>query len=227
MRKRTLVSWSSGKDSAWALHLLRQDPGVEVLGLFTVVNQTYQRVSMHATRMDLLHRQADVVDLPLQIINLPDLCTNEECDALMSDFVMKSVAKGIEHMAYGDLFLEDIRHYRENQLRGTGIEPLFPLWGIPTKALAERMLTAGLEAYVSSVDLKKLPARFAGRKWTRDLVAEFPENTDPCGENGEIHTIVVGGPMFREAIPIRIGETVKRNGFAYADIIPLPRLFFV
>jgi uncharacterized protein (TIGR00290 family) len=227
MRRKTLLSWSSGKDSAWALHLLRQDPGVEVLGLFTVVNQTYQRVSMHATRMDLLHRQADVVDLPLQIINLPDLCTNEECDALMSDFVMKSVAKGIEHMAYGDLFLEDIRHYRENQLRGTGIEPLFPLWGIPTKALAERMLTAGLEAYVSSVDLKKLPARFAGRKWTRDLVAEFPENTDPCGENGEIHTIVVGGPMFREAIPIRIGETVKRNGFAYADIIPLPRLFFV
>ena len=211
------MSWSSGKDSAWALHLLRQDPGVEVLGLFTVVNQTYQRVSMHATRMDLLHRQADVVDLPLQIINLPDLCTNEECDALMSDFVMKSVAKGIEHMAYGDLFLEDIRHYRENQLRGTGIEPLFPLWGIPTKALAERMLTAGLEAYVSSVDLKKLPARFAGRKWTRDLIAEFPENTDACGENGEIHTIVVGGPMFREAIPIRIGETVKRNGFAYAD----------
>jgi len=227
MRRKTLLSWSSGKDSAWALHLLRQDPGVEVLGLFTVVNQTYQRVSMHATRMDLLHRQADVVDLPLQIINLPDLCTNEECDALMSDFVMKSVAKGIEHMAYGDLFLEDIRHYRENQLRDTGIEPLFPLWGIPTKALAERMLTAGLEAYVSSVDLKKLPARFAGRKWTRDLVAEFPENTDPCGENGEIHTIVVGGPMFREAIPIRIGETVKRNGFAYADIIPLPRLFFV
>jgi len=221
MRKKTLLSWSSGKDSAWTLHLLRENSDLEVLGLFTVVNQTYQRVSMHATRMDLLKLQADAVDLPLQIINLPDLCTNEECDAIMSDFVTKSVSKGIECMAYGDLFLEDIRHYRENQLRGTGIEPLFPLWGIPTKAFAEQMLTAGLEAYVSSVDLKKLPARFAGRQWTRDLVAEFPENTDPCGENGEIHTVVVGGPMFRETIPVRIGETVERNGFAYADIIPL------
>jgi uncharacterized protein (TIGR00290 family) len=223
VRKRTLLSWSSGKDSAWALHLVRQNPDVEVLGLFTVVNQAYQRVSMHATRMDLLHRQAEAVDLPLQIINLPEPCTNEECDAIMSVFVTSSASKGIECMAYGDLFLEEIRHYRENQLRGTGIEPLFPLWGIPTKALAERMLAAGLEAYVSSVDLKKLPARFAGRKWTRNLIAEFPENIDPCGENGEIHTVVVGGPMFRETIPVTIGEIVERDGFAYADIIPSGR----
>jgi uncharacterized protein (TIGR00290 family) len=221
VRKRTLVSWSSGKDSAWALHLLRQNPNVEVLGLFTVVNQTCQRVSMHATRMDLLHFQADGVDLPLQIINLPDPCTNEECDAIMSDFVTNSASKGIERMAYGDLFLEDIRHYRENQLRGTGIEPLFPLWRIPTRALADQMLAAGLEAYVSSVDLKKLPARFAGCKWSRDLIAEFPEDIDPCGENGEIHTVVVGGPMFRETILVTIGEIVERDGFAYADIIPL------
>jgi uncharacterized protein (TIGR00290 family) len=223
VRKRTLVSWSSGKDSAWALHVLKQNPDVEVLGLFTVVNHAYQRVSMHATRMDLLHCQAEEVGLPLQIINLPDPCTNEECDAIMSVFVTNSASKGIECMAYGDLFLEDIRHYRENQLRGTGIEPLFPLWGIPTKALAEQMLAAGLEAYVSSVDLKKLPARFAGRRWGEDLIAEFPENTDPCGENGEIHTVVVGGPMFRETIPVTIGEIVQRNGFAYADIIPSGR----
>jgi uncharacterized protein (TIGR00290 family) len=219
--KKTLVSWSSGKDSAWALHLLRQNLDVEVLGLFTVVNQAYQRVSMHATRMDLLHCQAGGVDLPLQIINLPDPCTNEECDAIMSVFVTNSASKGIECMAYGDLFIDDIRHYQENQLRGTGIEPLFPLWGIPTKALAERMLAAGLEAYVSSVDLKKLPARFAGRKWTRNLIAEFPEDIDPCGENGEIHTVVVGGPMFRQTISVTIGKTVERDGFAYADIIPL------
>ena len=221
MRKRTLLSWSSGKDSAWALHLLRQDPDVEVLGLLTVVNQAYQRVSMHATRMELLHCQADGVDLPLQIINLPDPCTNEECGALMSDFVTNSASKGIECMAYGDLFLGEIRHYRENQLRGTGIEPLFPSWGIPTRALTEQMLSAGIQAYVSSVDLKKLPARFAGRKWARDLIAEFPEAIDPCGENGEIHTVVVGGPMFRETIPVTIGEIVERDGFAYADIIPL------
>jgi diphthamide synthase (EF-2-diphthine--ammonia ligase) len=124
-------------------------------------------------------------------------------------------------MAYGDLFLEDIRHYRETQLKGTGIEPVFPLWGIPTRVLAEQMLSAGIEAYVSSVDLKKLPARFAGRKWARDLIAEFPEHIDPCGENGEIHTVVVAGPIFRETIPVRIGETVERNWFAYADIIPI------
>ena len=221
MRKKTLLSWSSGKDSAWALHLLRQNPDVDVLGLFTVVNKAYQRVSMHATRMDLLHCQADAVDLPLQIIHLPDPCTNEECDAIMSDFVTKSASKGIECMAYGDLFLEDIRHYRENQLRGTGIDPCFPLWGIPTKALAEQMLAAGLEAYISSVDLKRLPACFAGRRWGKDLIAEFPEGIDPCGENGEIHTVVVGGPMFRKTIPVTVGETVERDGFAYADIIPL------
>jgi uncharacterized protein (TIGR00290 family) len=221
MRKKTLLSWSTGKDSAWALHLLRQNPDVDVLGLFTVVNRTYQRVSMHATRMDLLHRQADAVGLPLEIINLPDPCTNKECDAVMSNFVVKSASRGIECMAYGDLFLEDIRHYRETQLKGTGIEPVFPLWGIPTRVLAEQMLSAGIEAYVSSVDLKKLPARFAGRKWARDLIAEFPEHIDPCGENGEIHTVVVAGPIFRETIPVRIGETVERNWFAYADIIPI------
>ncbi len=220
MMKRTLLSWSSGKDSAWALHLLRQNPEVDVLGLFTTVNRTYRRVSMHATRMELLDRQAEAVDLPLHIINLPDPCTNEECDAIMDQFVAKSVSMGVECMAYGDLFLEDIRHYRENRLRGTGIEPLFPLWRLPTRILSEQMLSAGVEAYVSSVDLKKLPANFAGREWSRDLIAEFPDDVDPCGENGEIHTVVVGGPMFRETIRVRTGEVVERNGFAYADIIP-------
>ena len=219
--KKTLLSWSSGKDSAWAFHLLRQSPGLEVVGLFTVVNRACQRVSMHATRMDLLHRQADAVDLPLQIIQLPDPCTKEECDALMSDFVATSASKGIECMAYGDLFLEDIRNYRESQLKGTRIEPLFPLWRIPTGDLAERMISAGLEAYVSSVDLKKLPAGFAGRKWGRELIAEFPKGIDPCGENGEIHTVVVAGPMFREAIPVTVGEVVERDGFAYADILSI------
>jgi uncharacterized protein (TIGR00290 family) len=220
MKKKTLLSWSSGKDSAWTLHLLRQDPTIDLLGLFTVMNQKYNRVSMHATRLEMLQRQAKGVDLPLQTINLPDSCTNEQYEAVMRNFVTESTTKGIQCMAFGDLFLEDVRKYRENQLKGTGIELHFPLWGISTGQLAEQMLSAGLEAYISSVDLKKLPSHFAGRKWSRDLIAEFPQGTDPCGENGEIHTIAVGGPMFRRPIPVSVGEIIERNGFAYADIIP-------
>ncbi|MCJ7601714.1 MAG: hypothetical protein MUO63_09475 [Desulfobulbaceae bacterium] len=221
MKRKTLLSWSSGKDSAWALHLLRQDPTTDLLGLFTVMNQKYNRVSMHATRLELLHRQAEAACLPIQLINLPDPCTNDQCDAIMRQFIAGSTAKGIDRIAFGDLFLEDVRQYRENQLTGTGIEPFFPLWKIPTVQLAEQMLAGGVEAYVSSVDLKKLPACCAGRKWSRELLKEFPEGTDPCGENGEIHTVVVGGPMFRKSIPVSVDEIVERSGFAYADIIPI------
>ncbi|MGD0016770.1 MAG: ATP-binding protein [Verrucomicrobiia bacterium] len=221
MKKRTLLSWSSGKDSAWALHLLQHNPRIEPLGLFTVMNQKYNRVSMHGTRLEMLERQADAVGLPLQTISLPDPCTNEQYAAIMLQFVMESAARGIECMAFGDLFLEDVRKYRENQLKGTGIEPVFPLWAIPTRELAEQMLSAGLDAYVSSVDLKKLPSRFAGRKWSRELIAELPQDCDPCGENGEIHTVIVGGPMFPKTVTVTVGEIVERNGFAYADIIPM------
>ncbi len=221
MNKRTLLSWSSGKDSAWALHLIRQDPMIELMGLFTVINQKYNRVSMHGTRLEMLQQQAKAAGAPLQTINLPDPCTNEQSDAIMRQFVMESAAKGIECMAFGDLFLHDIRQYREDQLRGTGIEPVFPLWGTPTRELVEQMLSAGLDAYVSSVDLKKLPSRFAGRKWSRELITEFPQDCDPCGENGEIHTVVVGGPIFQKTVPTVVGEIVERNGFAYADIIPV------
>jgi uncharacterized protein (TIGR00290 family) len=219
MKKKTLLSWSSGKDSAWALHSLQQDPGIELLGLFTVMNENYQRVSMHATRLEVLRRQADAAGLPLQTIFLPDPCTMEQYADTMRGFVLESVAKGIECMAFGDLFLEDIRDYRVKQLKGTGIEPLFPLWGRPTRELAEQMLAAGLEAYVSSVDLSKLPSHFAGRKWSRALIEEMPRGCDPCGENGEIHTVVTGGPMFQHAVAVRVSEVVERNGFAYADII--------
>lgn len=219
MKKKTLLSWSSGKDSAWALHLLRQDPRIELLGLFTVVNQKYSRVSMHATRLEILYRQAEAACLPIETISLPDPCTNEQCDAIMRDFVTKSASKRIECMAFGDLFLEDVRKYRETQLQGTGIDPVFPLWGIPTSDLVEQMLSAGLEAYVSSVDLGKLPSHFAGQKWARDLIAEFPKDCDPCGENGEIHTVVIGGPMFEKSIKVEIGEVVQLNGFAYGDIV--------
>jgi uncharacterized protein (TIGR00290 family) len=221
MKRKTLLSWSSGKDSAWALHLLRQDPTTDHMGLFTVMNQKYNRVSMHATRLELLRRQAEAAGLPIQLINLPDPCTNDECDAIMQQFVAECTAKGIERIAFGDLFLEDVRQYRENQLRGTGIEPVFPLWKIPTAKLARQMLASGLEALVSSVDLRKLPARYAGRIWSRELLNEFPKGTDLCGENGEIHTVVIGGPMFQKSIPVRVGEIVERNGFAYADIIPM------
>jgi diphthamide synthase (EF-2-diphthine--ammonia ligase) len=139
----------------------------------------------------------------------------------MGHFVTESASKGIECMAYGDLFLEDVRKYRETQLKGTGVDPLFPLWGIPTSDLAKQMLSSGLEAYISSVDLKKVPSRFVGQKWSRDLIAEFPKDCDPCGENGEIHTVVVGGPMFRKTILVSVGDIVNRDGFAYADIIPV------
>ena len=219
-RKKTLLSWSSGKDSAWALYVLQHDPRIELLGLFTAMNQKYNRVSMHATRLEMLERQAEAVGLPLQTISLPDPCTNEQYAAIMQQFVTETAANGIECMAFGDLFLQDIREYREKQLKGTGIEPRFPLWAIPTKELAEQMLSAGLDAYVSCVDLKKLPSSFAGRKWSRELLAELPQDCDPCGENGEMHTVVVGGPMFSKAVPVTVGEIVERNGFAFADIIP-------
>jgi uncharacterized protein (TIGR00290 family) len=220
MKKRTLVSWSSGKDSAWALHVLRRDPAIEVVGLFSSLNERFNRVSMHSTRAELLRRQAEAAGLALDTIHLPDPCTNEQYDAAMGEFVAGLAARGIEGIAFGDLFLEDVRQYREKRLAGTGIDPLFPLWGIPTEALAEDMLAAGLAAYISSVDLKKLPASFAGRRWSRDLLKEFPTGVDPCGENGEFHTIVVGGPMFEKRIEVGVSDVVQRNGFAYADIVP-------
>jgi uncharacterized protein (TIGR00290 family) len=221
VKKRTLLSWSSGKDSAWALYALRQDPTVEVVGIFSVLNERFNRVSMHSTRAELLHRQAEAAGLALHTIQLPDRCTNERCDAIMSKFVAEFAAKGTECIAFGDLFLEDVRQYREKQLMGTGIDPLFPLWGVPTVKLADQMLAASLEAYISSVDLKKLPESFVGRRWSHDLLKELPAGVDPCGENGEIHTIVVGGPMFEKRIDVEVGRVVQRNGFAYADIIPM------
>ena len=219
--KKTLMSWSSGKDSAWALYRLKQNPEFEILGLFTSVNRKYERASMHATRTAMLERQADASGLPLQTLRIPDPCTNEQYAAVMRNFVAESTAKGIEYMAFGDLYLEDVRTYREDNLKGTGIRPVFPIWKIPTQDLAEQMLSAGVEAYISCVDLKKLPAGFAGRKWSRELIAGLPEGCDPCGENGEFHTIVAAGPMFKKSIPVRVGEIVERDGFAFADIVPL------
>ena len=202
------------------MYALRQDPEIDLLGLFTVMNKAYGRVSMHATRADLLKRQADALGLTLHVINIPHPCSNEECDAIMHSFIDSANEDGIECMAFGDLFLPDIREYRENQLRETGITPIFPIWKIPTDILAEQMLSSGVEAYISCVDPRKIPETLAGRRWSETLLKEFPEDVDPCGENGEFHTVVVGGPMFRESIPIHIGETVERDGFVFTDIIP-------
>jgi uncharacterized protein (TIGR00290 family) len=219
--KKTLLSWSSGKDSSWALHTLRQDPEIDLVGLFTVVNESFDRVSMHATRMDLLLHQAEAASLPLQVINIPHPCSNEECTAIMRTFCEGAAADRIEHMAFGDLYLRDIRKYRETQLRDTGINPIFPIWNIPTDILAEEMLASGVEAYISCVDPQKVPADMAGRRWSRELLDELPENVDPCGENGEFHTVVVAGPMLNRRIAVHIGETVEREGFVFTDIIPI------
>ena len=221
MSKRTLLSWSSGKDSAWALHVLRQDPEIDVVGLFTTVNAKYQRVAMHAVRLRLLERQAEAAGLPLQVIEIPDPCSDQQYQAAMGQFVEESIAHGVQCMAFGDLFLQNVREYREKQLSGTGIVPLFPLWNRPTDKLAREMHAAGLRAFISTVDPRKLPGHYAGREWSRALLDELPATVDPCGENGEFHTVVVDGPMFRRPIEVQIGETVEREGFFFADVLPM------
>jgi uncharacterized protein (TIGR00290 family) len=219
-RKKTLLSWSSGKDSAWSLWQLRQNPQIEVVGLFTTLNQQNERVNMHGTLLAILRRQAAAAKLPLREIYLPDPCSFEIYNTIMRSFVEDCRRKKIDRMAFGDLFLEDIRSYREKQLEGTGIEPMFPLWGIPTKQLAAQMLDGGLNAWISCIDLRKLPASFAGRQWDKQLLSELPPGCDPCGENGEFHTVTTSGPMFSGPIAVKAGEQVERDGFLYTDIIP-------
>jgi uncharacterized protein (TIGR00290 family) len=220
MSRPTLLSWSSGKDSAWALHLLRQCPGVEVVGLFTTVSEVRQRVTMHGVRLELLLQQADAAQLPLYQLGIPDPCSNECYEVVMRGFIAQSRARGIECMAFGDLFLEDIRKYREAGLKDTGIVPLFPLWGRASDELIGEMQRGGLRAYITCVDTRQLSAHFLGRELDRALLAEFPASTDPCGENGEFHTFVFAGPMFRKSIDVGIGETIEREGFVFADLLP-------
>ena len=221
MRARTLLSWSSGKDSAWALHVLRQDPKIELAGLFTVVNAKHQRVAMHAVRRRLLELQAEAVGLPLRVLEIPDPCSDQQYQAVMRRFVDESIAQGVECMAFGDLLLRDVRDYREKQLSGTGILPLFPLWNRPTDELANEMLMAGLRALITSVDPRKAPGHCVGREWSKELLGGLPEGVDPCAENGEFHTVAVDGPMFRRPIRVQIGETVERDGFWFADVLPI------
>jgi len=216
---KTLLSWSTGKDSAWSLYVLRQTPA-EVAGLFTTVNAAFDRVAMHAVRRALLEAQAAAAGLPLHVIEIPWPCPNEAYESRMGAFVAEQTARGIETMAFGDLFLEDIRAYREAKLAGSGIAPLFPLWGRDTAALAEEMIAGGLKAHLTCVDPKKLPTHFAGRAFDRALLAELPAGVDPCGENGEFHTCVSAGPMFAHAIEVRTGVIETRDGFVFADLLP-------
>jgi len=221
--RKTLLSWSTGKDAAWALNCLRQDASVELVGLVTTINAAAERVAMHGVRRELLEAQAAAAGLPLFILPLPSPCPNQVYEHMMGSFVARQVAAGVEAMAFGDLFLQEVRNYRETALAGSGMRPIFPLWGRPTAALARDMLSAGIGAYLSCVDSAQLPARFAGRAFDRDLLAELPSGVDPCGENGEFHTFVWGGPMFERPLSVEPGELVSREGFVFCDLRPAER----
>jgi uncharacterized protein (TIGR00290 family) len=215
---KILLSWSSGKDSAWALHVLNTKHPGAVAALLTTVNEAVDRVAMHAVRRDVLAAQARMAGLPLRVVPIPHPCPNEVYEARMAAAVADAVADGFTHVAFGDLFLEDVRRYREERLAGTGLEPLFPVWGLPTAHLAEDMIAQGLQARLSCVDTRVLDRGFAGRKFDRSLLNDLPSGVDPCGENGEFHTCVTAGPMFADALDLELGETVTREPFVWADL---------
>jgi uncharacterized protein (TIGR00290 family) len=217
---RILLSWSSGKDSAWSLHVLRQRGEHEVVGLLTTFNEEADRVAMHAVRRELVERQAAAAGLPLWAVALPWPCSNEQYEFLLAEACAKAVAEGIEGVAFGDLFLEDVRAYREKQMKGTGLRPLFPVWGLPTRALAEEMITGGTRAKLTCVDTGKLDRSFVGREFDGELLSALPENVDPCGERGEFHSFVYAGPMLNAVVPVSVGETIVRDEFVFADIVP-------
>ncbi|ORU92013.1 MAG: ATP-binding protein [Cycloclasticus sp. symbiont of Bathymodiolus heckerae] len=219
MAKKTLLSWSSGKDSAWTLYHLQQDEDIELVGLVTTVNETHQRVAMHAVRVELLKQQAQAANLPLHIIYIPHPCSNELYNKAMNDFFDSIEGKGITHMAFGDLYLEDIRQYRVDNLKLTELEPLFPLWLKPTEELAHAMLEGGLKTRITCVDPKQLPASFCGREFNQQFLEDLPDGVDPCGENGEFHSFAYAGPMFQQEIRITSGEVVERDGFVFADLM--------
>ena len=216
---KILVSWSTGKDSAWTLHVLKQQYPGAAAGLLTTTNEAFDRVAMHAVRRELLEAQADAAGLPLHVLPLPWPCSNAQYESIMSAAVAGFVADGFTHVAFGDLFLEDVRNYRITRLAGSGLEPLFPIWKTKTtKELAEEMVTAGLQARLTCVDPRKLDRTFAGRVFDRSLLTDLPTSVDPCGENGEFHSFAFAGPMFQHPIPNQLGEIVDRDGFVFADV---------
>ena len=221
-KPKALISWSSGKDSAFSLYEVRRAGELDVAGALTTVTETFERVSIHGVRQEILRAQCEAAGLPQRIVPIPYPCPNEIYEARIGEAVASAVREGITHMIFGDLFLADIRAYREQKLAGTGIAPIFPLWERPTPALAQAMIASGLEAYLATVDLKKLPAEFAGRRFDAQLLADLPEGIDPCGENGEFHTCVVAGPMFSRRLSVEAGERVIRDGYAYCDLVLTP-----
>jgi uncharacterized protein (TIGR00290 family) len=224
-RRRILLSWSGGKDSAWALHLLRQQGEYEVVGLLTTVNDKFRRIAIHGTREELLDLQAEAAGLPLWKVDLPFPCTNAEYESRMAAVCMRAVAEGLHGVAFGDLFLEDIRAYRIEKLAGTGLEPVFPVWtpdlGLTTAELAQQMLAAGLRARLTCIDPRSLDPSFAGRTFDAELLSDLPAGVDPCGERGEFHTFAFAGPMFSRTISVVRAETVERDNFFYADLLPI------
>jgi len=217
--KRILLSWSSGKDSAWSLHVLRERAEYEVVGLLTTFNEEAGRVAMHAVRCDLVERQAAAAGLPLWAVPLPWPCSNEQYESLMARACAKAVSEGIEGIAFGDLFLEDVRAYRERQMQDSGLKPIFPVWGKPTRALAEEMIASGTRAKLTCIDTGKLDRSFAGREFDDALLSDLPAGVDPCGEQGEFHSFVYAGPMLNGVLPVSVGETVVRDQFVFADLI--------
>jgi uncharacterized protein (TIGR00290 family) len=219
--KRTLLSWSSGKDSAWALHVLRKSVEYEVVGLLTTFNQVADRVAMHAVRRCLVEEQAAAAGIPLWSVPLPWPCSNSEYETIMAQTCGKAVSEGIAAIAFGDLFLQDVRSYREKRLQGSGLQPLFPIWGLPTRSLAHQMISSGLRAKLTCVDTRKLDSSLAGCEFDEQFLSTLPEGIDPCGENGEFHSFVYAGPMFRSPLSVSTGEIVLRDRFAFADIVPI------
>jgi uncharacterized protein (TIGR00290 family) len=218
MRGKVLVSWSSGKDSAWMLHMLRSEGVWEVGALLTTVNRTVDRVAMHGVRRSLVERQAEALDVPLWSVYLPFPCDNLTYDGLMAEAVARAVASGFTHVAFGDLFLEDVRRYREDRLATTGLTPLFPIWGRETGPLVHEMIDAGVRARICCLDPRRLDRTFVGRELEFDVLAAFPANVDPCGERGEYHTFAYDGPMFTRPLDVRSGVEVERDGFVYVDL---------
>ncbi len=219
-RPKALIAWSSGKDSAWALHETRRSGEFDVVGAVTTVTDSFARVSMHGVREELLMAQLDAAGLPAIVVRIPYPCPNQIYEREMAAAMADAKARGVTHIIFGDLYLEDVRAYREKNLAGTGIAPVFPLWLRPTGRLARDMIDGGVEAHLAVVDLKKLPTSFAGRRFDTALLSEFPAGIDPCGENGEFHTFVSAGPMLARKILVRVGQTVERDGFAFADFVP-------
>ena len=217
---KTLVSWSSGKDSAWMVHTLRQRGAAEIGALLTTINQPAQRVAMHAVRVEVLQAQADALGLPLWMVPIPSPCPNEVYEEAMRQVVARAVGEGFTHAAYGDLFLDDIRRYREERLAGSGLTPVFPLFGTDadTPGLARQMIAAGLRARITCLNPNVMDRRFAGREFDAALLDELPASIDPCAERGEFHTCAYAGPMFNHPIPVETGITVERDGFVFTDL---------